>query len=148
MPNNRLGAGPNGIEDIKRHEFFSTIDWSNLSTKTVRPPFIPAVSRDDAYYFDSEYTNKSPRGENNQNLPTKSKNSNRKSRSYNKNSENSTNIQNSSQNSRQFLSKSRNFHKNPEMSIKIQQISIKIVFDKQNSTFIHLQFPQTRRRVQ
>lgn len=27
----------------------------------MRPPFIPAVSRDDAYYFDPEYTNKSPR---------------------------------------------------------------------------------------
>lgn len=61
VPNNRLGAGPNGIEDIKKHEFFATIDWKNLLTKTVRPPFIPAVSRDDAYYFDSEYTCKSPR---------------------------------------------------------------------------------------
>lgn len=61
VPNNRLGAGPNGIEDIKRHEFFATIDWDNLLLKKVRPPFIPAVSRDDAYYFDTEYTNKSPR---------------------------------------------------------------------------------------
>lgn len=61
VPNNRLGAGPNGIEDIKRHEFFETIDWDNLLLKKVRPPFIPAVSRDDAYYFDSEYTCKSPR---------------------------------------------------------------------------------------
>lgn len=61
MPNNRLGAGPNGIEDIKKHEFFATIDWEKLLRKEVRPPFIPAVSRDDAYYFDTEYTNKSPR---------------------------------------------------------------------------------------
>lgn len=61
MPNNRLGAGPNGIEDIKQHEFFATIDWVSLERKKVRPPFIPAVSRDDAYYFDPEYTNKSPR---------------------------------------------------------------------------------------
>ncbi|XP_055297203.1 ribosomal protein S6 kinase alpha-3 [Sitodiplosis mosellana] len=61
VPNNRLGAGPNGIEDIKKHEFFATIDWANLLLKKVRPPFIPAVSRDDAYYFDSEYTCKSPR---------------------------------------------------------------------------------------
>lgn len=61
VPNNRLGAGPNGIEDIKKHEFFATIDWDNLLLKKVRPPFIPAVSRDDAYYFDTEYTCKSPR---------------------------------------------------------------------------------------
>jgi p90 ribosomal S6 kinase len=61
-PQNRLGAGPNGIEDIKKHEFFATIDWAALLKKQVRPPFIPAVSRaDDAFYFDSEYTSKSPR---------------------------------------------------------------------------------------
>lgn len=60
-PQNRLGAGPNGIEDIKRHEFFANVDWDAFERKEVRPPFIPAVSRDDAFYFDSEYTNKSPK---------------------------------------------------------------------------------------
>lgn len=60
-PQNRLGAGPNGIEDIKRHEFFATIDWEALVEKRIRPPFIPAVSPDEAFYFDSEYTSKSPR---------------------------------------------------------------------------------------
>lgn len=60
-PQNRLGAGPNGIDDIKRHEFFATIDWDALVQKKIRPPFIPAVSRDEAFYFDTEYTSKSPR---------------------------------------------------------------------------------------
>lgn len=60
-PQNRLGAGANGIEDIKRHEFFATIDWNALLGKKVRPPFIPAVSRaDDTFYFDSDYTNRDP----------------------------------------------------------------------------------------
>lgn len=60
-PQNRLGAGPHGIEDVKRHEFFATIDWDALKEKKVRPPFIPAVSRaDDTFYFDSDYTNRDP----------------------------------------------------------------------------------------
>lgn len=60
-PQNRLGAGAQGILDIKAHCFFATIDWVRLERKQVRPPFIPAVSRDDAFYFDVEYTSKSPR---------------------------------------------------------------------------------------
>lgn len=60
-PQNRLGAGPDGIEDVKRHEFFATIDWGALVQKKIRPPFIPAVSPDEAFYFDTEYTSKSPR---------------------------------------------------------------------------------------
>ncbi|XP_055587445.1 ribosomal protein S6 kinase alpha-1-like isoform X2 [Uranotaenia lowii] len=60
-PQKRLGVGPNGIDDIKRHEFFSNVDWDAFERKEVRPPFIPAVSRDDAFYFDTEYTNKSPK---------------------------------------------------------------------------------------
>lgn len=31
----RLGAGPNGIEDIKNHEFFTSIDWDALLKKEV-----------------------------------------------------------------------------------------------------------------
>ncbi|CAK1555154.1 unnamed protein product [Leptosia nina] len=61
-PQNRLGAGPNGIEDIKKHEFFANIDWDGLLKKEVIPPFRPAVARaDDAYYFDSEFTCRTPR---------------------------------------------------------------------------------------
>ncbi|KAH9627683.1 hypothetical protein HF086_016837 [Spodoptera exigua] len=61
-PQNRLGAGANGIEDIKNHEFFASIDWDALYRKEVVPPFRPAVSRaDDAFYFDSEFTCRTPR---------------------------------------------------------------------------------------
>lgn len=52
-----------GVEEIKQHCFFQTIDWPNLYTKQVIPPFKPAVSRaDDAFYFDSEFTSRTPKG--------------------------------------------------------------------------------------
>uniref|UniRef100_A0A1B6EJE7 Ribosomal protein S6 kinase n=2 Tax=Cuerna arida TaxID=1464854 RepID=A0A1B6EJE7_9HEMI len=61
-PANRLGAGPEGINEIKKHPFFATIDWDKLLRKEIQPPFKPAVSRaDDAFYFDSEFTSKSPK---------------------------------------------------------------------------------------
>ncbi|MCL4128655.1 UNVERIFIED_CONTAM: hypothetical protein GTU68_040688 [Idotea baltica] len=60
-PANRLGAGPNGVEDLKRHQFFSTIDWEKLFRKEVIPPFKPAVSKaDDCFYFDLEFTARTP----------------------------------------------------------------------------------------
>ncbi|CAG5099584.1 Similar to Rps6ka3: Ribosomal protein S6 kinase alpha-3 (Mus musculus) [Cotesia congregata] len=59
-PANRIGS--NGVEEIKSHPFFSSIDWEALYRKEVVPPFKPAVSReDDAFCFDSEFTCKTPR---------------------------------------------------------------------------------------
>lgn len=61
-PANRLGAGPDGVNEIKSHAFFATIEWEKLLRKEIQPPFKPAVSRaDDAFYFDSEFTSKSPK---------------------------------------------------------------------------------------
>uniref|UniRef100_A0A0K0DVW4 non-specific serine/threonine protein kinase n=1 Tax=Strongyloides stercoralis TaxID=6248 RepID=A0A0K0DVW4_STRER len=61
-PNNRLGAGPNGIKNIKSHIFFATIDWDKLLKKEIDPPFKPAVvGMDETMYFDSEFTKKTPR---------------------------------------------------------------------------------------
>ncbi|KAK7870291.1 hypothetical protein R5R35_001013 [Gryllus longicercus] len=61
-PANRLGAGPEGVEEIKSHSFFATIDWDKLYRKEIQPPFKPAVSRaDDAFYFDKEFTSKTPK---------------------------------------------------------------------------------------
>uniref|UniRef100_A0A8C2A2Z2 Ribosomal protein S6 kinase n=1 Tax=Cyprinus carpio TaxID=7962 RepID=A0A8C2A2Z2_CYPCA len=58
---NRL-AGPDGVEEIKRHSFFSTIDWNKLYRKEVTPPFKPVNQRpDDTIYFDLEFTAKTPR---------------------------------------------------------------------------------------
>uniref|UniRef100_A0A4W5RDA9 Ribosomal protein S6 kinase n=1 Tax=Hucho hucho TaxID=62062 RepID=A0A4W5RDA9_9TELE len=61
-PGNRLGAGPDGVEEIKRHSFFSIIDWNKLFRREIHPPFKPASGRpDDTVYFDSEFTAKTPR---------------------------------------------------------------------------------------
>ncbi|MCI4394142.1 hypothetical protein PGIGA_G00165560 [Pangasianodon gigas] len=55
-------AGPDGVEEIKRHPFFATIDWNKLFRREVKPPFKPAIARpDDTIYFDAEFTAKTPR---------------------------------------------------------------------------------------
>ncbi|XP_071997376.1 ribosomal protein S6 kinase alpha-2 [Engystomops pustulosus] len=60
-PINRLGAGIDGVEEIKRHSFFLTIDWNKLYRKEIKPPFKPAVGRpDDTFHFDPEYTSRTP----------------------------------------------------------------------------------------
>ena len=57
------GAGPNGVEDMKSHVFFATINWEKLVKRQIVPPFKPVASRvDDAFYFDKQFTSKTPRG--------------------------------------------------------------------------------------
>uniref|UniRef100_A0A8B9QNW6 Ribosomal protein S6 kinase n=1 Tax=Anas platyrhynchos TaxID=8839 RepID=A0A8B9QNW6_ANAPL len=60
-PSNRLGAGFDGVEEIKRHSFFVTIDWNKLYRKEIKPPFKPAVGRpEDTFHFDPEFTSRTP----------------------------------------------------------------------------------------
>ncbi|RXN27612.1 ribosomal S6 kinase alpha-2 [Labeo rohita] len=60
-PSNRLGAGPDGVEEIKRHIFFATIDWNKLYRREIKPPFKPAVGRpEDTFHFDPEFTSRTP----------------------------------------------------------------------------------------
>ncbi|XP_034044548.1 ribosomal protein S6 kinase alpha-2 [Thalassophryne amazonica] len=60
-PTNRLGAGLDGVEEIKRHHFFASIDWNKLYRKEVRPPFKPTVGRpEDTFHFDPEFTSRTP----------------------------------------------------------------------------------------
>ena len=41
-PENRLGCGPRGIDDIKEHAFFESIDWGLLEAGYLDPPFVPS----------------------------------------------------------------------------------------------------------
>lgn len=57
-PNKRLGGGPGGGEDVKRSVFFSGINWDDVYSLNVTPPFKPDVSGPaDTKYFDKEFTN-------------------------------------------------------------------------------------------
>jgi len=57
------GAGERGVEDLKSHVFFATINWDKLLKRQIVPPFKPVASRvDDAFYFDKQFTSKTPKG--------------------------------------------------------------------------------------
>ena len=56
-PNKRLGSGPKGTENIKKHPFFKGINWENVWERKIRPKFIPELKDDtDLKYFDAMFT--------------------------------------------------------------------------------------------
>ena len=56
-PNERLGSGPNGSENVKNHEYFKGINWNDAWNKKIKPPFIPKLRNDtDLRYFDNMFT--------------------------------------------------------------------------------------------
>lgn len=60
-PANRLGAGPSGSNEIRMHPFFSKINWEKLFHRELNPPFQPTVHADETYYFDREFTSRTPK---------------------------------------------------------------------------------------
>lgn len=55
-PKKRLGAAID-FEEVKKHPWFSDIDWDKLSRKEIEPPFRPQVQGDKwLANFDEEFT--------------------------------------------------------------------------------------------
>eukprot|EP01017_Pseudomicrothorax_dubius_P028935 TRINITY_DN3482_c0_g1_i1.p1 TRINITY_DN3482_c0_g1~~TRINITY_DN3482_c0_g1_i1.p1 ORF type:complete len:363 (+),score=90.27 TRINITY_DN3482_c0_g1_i1:133-1221(+) len=56
-PEKRLGSGRDGANNIRKHPWFSTIDWDALYRKEIKPPFIPKLKNEmDLSNFDPEFT--------------------------------------------------------------------------------------------
>ena len=56
-PNERLGSGPNGSENVKNHPYFKGINWKDAWQRKIKPPFIPKLKNDtDLKYFDTMFT--------------------------------------------------------------------------------------------
>lgn len=62
-PKKRLGAGTDDAESIKRHPFFSSIDWDLLYNKKMTPPFKPTIvdGAEDVTNVDEEFKNELPK---------------------------------------------------------------------------------------
>lgn len=57
----RLGSGPDGSNDVKRHPFFRDIDWNKLDNYAIEPPFKPKVKNlDDISQIDQVFTDEKP----------------------------------------------------------------------------------------
>uniref|UniRef100_A0A1X7UYV0 non-specific serine/threonine protein kinase n=1 Tax=Amphimedon queenslandica TaxID=400682 RepID=A0A1X7UYV0_AMPQE len=61
-PERRLGGGPDGVEEVKAHPFFSVINWDDLYNKKITPSFVPNIKSEiDTKYFAPEFTGEEPK---------------------------------------------------------------------------------------
>jgi hypothetical protein len=42
-PARRLGAGRDDAEEVKRHPYFTGVDWEALLRRETTPPFVPTI---------------------------------------------------------------------------------------------------------
>lgn len=56
-PDKRLGSSEADAEDVKKQAFFRTLNWDDLLTKRLKPPFVPTIRHlEDVSNFDDEFT--------------------------------------------------------------------------------------------
>uniref|UniRef100_A0A7S3J361 Uncharacterized protein n=1 Tax=Euplotes harpa TaxID=151035 RepID=A0A7S3J361_9SPIT len=55
-PKERLGSFSENCEGIVQHKWFEVIDFDSIASKSMKPPFIPDMSKDGLNYFDEEFT--------------------------------------------------------------------------------------------
>ena len=60
-PRLRLGGGPADADEVKRHDFFSSINWDDLLKRNIPAPFVPKInSNTDVSNFSEEFTSMPP----------------------------------------------------------------------------------------
>ncbi|XP_077477863.1 ribosomal protein S6 kinase alpha-5 isoform X1 [Stigmatopora argus] len=60
-PKKRLGSGPNGVDDVKKHPFYQKINWEDLAAKKVPAPFKPVIRDElDVSNFAAVFTDMDP----------------------------------------------------------------------------------------
>lgn len=56
-PEKRLGSGPDGAKNLKKHPWFQGVNWDALLNKEIKAPFKPVIKSEiDVSYFDPEFT--------------------------------------------------------------------------------------------
>ncbi len=62
-PKARLGSGELDAQELKDHPFFCDVNWAELSTGNVPPPWVPTMAGSlDTSQFDQEFTSMLPIG--------------------------------------------------------------------------------------
>ncbi|XP_052617292.1 ribosomal protein S6 kinase alpha-4 isoform X2 [Peromyscus californicus insignis] len=60
-PKKRLGAGPQGAQEVKNHPFFQGLDWAALAARKIPAPFRPQIRSElDVGNFAEEFTRLEP----------------------------------------------------------------------------------------
>jgi len=62
-PEQRLGCGPQGVQEVMDHHFFEGIDWEKLEKKHVHSPFLPETQKVNAEVIIEEEKNEHTRKE-------------------------------------------------------------------------------------